>query len=138
MSPWLLVAVAAVVGGLVFLWSSRVAGAALLLGAVVVAAGAAGVDPGLPSPPAGGSPAASAHGDSPWVLRVTLDASAPPALPGQVTQRWVDVPGVGTVHPDRRGRIVVRGEQGSNTFEMNAVKLALGRMPHVASVERIR
>ncbi|TCJ30742.1 hypothetical protein [Nocardioides jejuensis] len=138
MSPWLLVAVVAVTGLLVFVWSSRVAGGALLLGAVVVAIGASGVSTDLPSSPVGGHPSASTKGDAPWVLRVTLDASAPRSLPDQLTKRWVDVPSVGSAHPDAQGRIVVRGEPGSNVVEMNAVKVALGAMPHVESVERIR
>jgi hypothetical protein len=138
MSPWLLVAVAAIAGILVFVGSSRVAGGLLLLGAVVVAIGISGVSADLPSSPLSGHPSASARGDAPWVLRATLDASAPSSLPGQLTKRWVDVPGVGSAHPDARGRIVVRGEPGSGVVQMNAVKVALNQMPHVESVERLR
>jgi hypothetical protein len=72
------------------------------------------------------------------VLRVTLDESAPAALPERLSQRWVDVPDVGSARPDAQGRIIVRGEPDSGYAQMNAVKLALRGLPHVESVERIR
>lgn len=130
--PWFLVLVAAAAGVLVVLRSSRIAGGALLVGAAIVAVGIAGV-----SLPARTDSAVGEHGRGPWVLRVTLDESAPAALPAQLSERWVDVASVGSVRPDARGRIIVRGEPRAGYVEMNAVKLALRDLPHVESVERI-
>lgn len=130
--PWFLVLVAAAVGVLVALRGSKIAGGALLVGAALVAVGIAGVS--LPSRDDDG---VRDHDRGPWVLRVTLDETAPAALPQQLSARWVDVPSVGSVRPDAQGRIVVRGEPDAGYVQMNAVKLALRDLPHVESVERI-
>lgn len=131
--PWVLVLVAAAVGLLVVLRGSKIAGAALLLGAALVAVGTAHV-----SLPSHSDRTRADHDRGPWVLRVTLDETAPAALPRQLSQRWVDVPSVGSARPDARGRIIVRGTPGAGYVQMNAVKLALRDMPHVESVERLR
>lgn len=133
--PWFLALVAAVAGVLVVLRGSRIVGGALLAGAALVAMGIAEVD--LPSRP-GTASASGGHDRDPWVLRVTLDQAAPATLPATLSERWVDVPNVGTARPDAQGRVVVRGEPDSGYVEMNAVKLALRELPHVESVERIR
>lgn len=134
--PWFLVLLAAAAGGLVLLRGSRIVGGALLVGAVLVALGIADV-----SLPSSSSPASGAHDRTqdrgPWVLRVTLDETAPPALSGRLADRWVDLPGVGSARADSRGRIVVRGERDAGYVQMSAVKRALAEVPHVASVERV-
>lgn len=134
--PWFLVLVAAAAGVLVVLRGSRIAGGALLVGAAVVAVGIAGVSLPARTGAAGGEQGGE-PGRGPWVLRVTLDDSAPAGLPAQLSERWVDVASVGSVRPDARGRIIVRGEPRAGYVQMNAVKLALRDLPHVESVERI-
>jgi hypothetical protein len=136
--PWFLVLVAAAAGAVVVLRGSRIAGGALLVGAALVAAGAAHLSlPARPAHEAGGHDVGAAARD-PWVLRVTLDQTAPAALPERLSERWVDVPNVGSARPDARGRIIVRGEPDAGYVQMNAVRVALRALPHVASVERIR
>jgi hypothetical protein len=130
--PSFLVLVAAATGLLVLVRGSRIAGGALLVGAALVALGVAHVT--LPSRPGSSD---HDHHRGPWVLRVTLDQSAPAALPRRLSARWVDVPNVGSVHPDAQGRLIVRGEPDAGYVQMNAVKLALRDLPHVASVERV-
>ena len=134
--PWFLVLLAAAAGGLVLLRGSRFVGGALLVGAALVALGVADVSlPSTSAPTAGDHD--RAHGRGPWVLRVTLDETAPGALSGQLSDRWVDLPGVGSARADGQGRIVLRGERDAGYVQMSAVKRALAEVPHVASVERI-
>src|SRR5690242_3421798 len=103
--PGFFAAIAALTGAIVLWRGSRIAGAMLLAGALVVLLGIAGVS--LPSRPGGGDSAGGHRDKEVWVLRVTLDGSAPAGLPHRLSERWVDVPSVGSARPAGPGQIVV-------------------------------
>lgn len=128
---WFLVAVVACIGAFVAWRGSRIAGGALLVGALVVALGTAGVT--LPQR----DPAVAAderERDAAWVLRVELSVK-PARLPSGVTDRWVGLPAVASVRPDDTGGLLVHGEPDSNVVERRAVEAALSGNRFVTSVE---
>jgi hypothetical protein len=130
---WFLVVLIAGIGAIVAWRGSRIAGGALVVGAVVAALGLADVSASLPSrdKPAA---AASEKSQPAWVLRVTLTVEVG-RLPDALTGRWAQLPGVGTARPDGKGAILLRGEPDSNVVERRAVEAALSGNRFVTSVE---
>lgn len=129
---WFLVVLAAGIGAFVTWRRSRIAGGALLVGALVVAIGLADVS--LPSSRDSSVAATDDERSAAWVLRVELTVK-PSRLPSGVSDRWVDLPAVDSARPDGKGAFLVYGEPDSNDVERRAVEATLSGNRFVSSVE---
>ncbi len=135
---WVLVSIAAVIGAGFFWRGSKFVGAALLVGALVLAVGLTDVAARLDGvrDRDGGTSAADVH-EGPWQLRVHLKAGVPDGRVSRLTTGWLELPGIGTAQAQADGTVLIQGEPRSGLMEMHAVKTALKANPLVASVERV-